>query len=393
MEVFKYDELRVKKIDEFMKKLIEAKNSSEKVKIYKEYEEDVLNITPLDIFYLSFYQNDTELSIAEIKESANRFVNVFHKGIAKYASFGEHPLFKELLEESRRMENHLAKFKPYYKKDIILSKRKELIEIFEKANSFELKFQKFENIIFPNLEKYLPSTKPLEVLWELHDDSKDLLNKILNLLNSETTKEEDLIKEIGNYHYLIFGINQKEELILLPVMKQLLSEEEHSRIYNECLSIGFVFNKKYLEKIKIEDEIKDVGFFTSKTGKMDFKQLVLMLNNLPLDITYVDKDDKVIYYNESKNRHFPRTPSVIGREVKNCHPPKSVKIVEDLIDDFKNNKKDFEEFWINFKGKVLYIAYYALRDDQGNYQGVLEASQDISRFINLEGEKRLVDSD
>ncbi|MDD3713176.1 MAG: PAS domain-containing protein, partial [Candidatus Izemoplasmatales bacterium] len=99
--------------------------------------------------------------------------------------------------------------------------------------------------------------------------------------------------------------------------------------------------------------------------------------------------DTVLYYNESKKRHFPRTPSVIGRQVKNCHPPKSVHVVEGIIADFKDNKKDFEEFWINFKGETLYIAYYAVRDESGEYLGVLEVSQDITKFKKLTGEKRL----
>lgn len=112
-----------------------------------------------------------------------------------------------------------------------------------------------------------------------------------------------------------------------------------------------------------------------------------MLDNLPFDITFVDKNDVVRYYNNTKNRHFPRTPAVIGRLVKNCHPPKSVHIVEEIISDFKHNRKDMEEFWINFKDITIYIAYYAIRDESGNFMGVLEVSQDISKFINLKGEK------
>ncbi|MDY0011099.1 MAG: PAS domain-containing protein [Candidatus Izemoplasmatales bacterium] len=389
MEIFKYDQSRIDRINLFMKKLQENSSTEEKVRLYKEYEEDILKLRPLDIFYLDFYSDKSPLSIAEIKESANRFVNVFHKGIAQKQDLGEDSFFREILSESKRMETHLAKIKPYYKREVISKNKEELWRIFNECKTFDLKFNKMQNVIFSHLEGVLPSNKPLEVLWELHDDARALLNTILVKLKNDDTDEEELIKLIGTYHYLIFGINQKEELILLPVMKQLLKREEIDSIYQECVEIGFVFKEPEKPKKTKESEEEISGYFISKTGKISIKELIQMLNHLPMDITFVDKHDTVLYYNESKKRHFPRTPSVIGRQVKNCHPPKSVHVVEGIIADFKDNKKDFEEFWINFKGETLYIAYYAVRDELGEYLGVLEVSQDITKFKNLTGEKRL----
>ncbi len=391
MEVFKYDEKRVTRINVFMKKLLAASNTDEKVKIFKEYEKDILELNPLDIFYLDFYSNNSNLSIKEIKDSANRFVNVFHNGINKHSKLRDHALFNELLAENRRMETTLAQIKQYYNRDEILSYKAELLRIFEKCLAFENKFIKFENIIFPNLEQKLPSTKPLEVLWELHDDARVMLKEIIKSLNSKSLDIERLIKDIGTYHYLIFGINQKEEIILLPVANQILDDNELNRIYNETLEIGYVFCENDLEPITTDSMAKNLGFFMTETGKVSFEQLTSMLNTLPFDITFVDKDDYVCYYNDNKNRHFPRTPSVIGRLVKNCHPPKSVHVVEAIISDFKSGKKDFEEFWIEFRGKLLYISYYAIRDENNHYLGVLEVSQDITRFREINGEKRLRD--
>jgi DUF438 domain-containing protein len=389
MEIIKYDQSRIDRINLFMKKLQENSSTEEKVRLYKEYEEDILKLRPLDIFYLDFYSDKSPLSIAEIKESANRFVNVFHKGIAQKQDLGEDSFFREILSESKRMETHLAKIKPYYKREVISKNKEELWRIFNECKTFDLKFNKMQNVIFSHLEGVLPSNKPLEVLWELHDDARALLNTILVKLKNDDTDEEELIKLIGTYHYLIFGINQKEELILLPVMKQLLKREEIDSIYQECVEIGFVFKEPEKPKKTKESEEEISGYFISKTGKISIKELIQMLNHLPMDITFVDKHDTVLYYNESKKRHFLRTPSVIGRQVKNCHPPKSVHVVEGIIADFKDNKKDFEEFWINFKGETLYIAYYAVRDELGEYLGVLEVSQDITKFKNLTGEKRL----
>lgn len=118
------------------------------------------------------------------------------------------------------------------------------MEIFESFHIFDIKFQKYENVIFSYLEKVVPSNKPLEVLWQLHDDSKNLLKAIIEMLKDNESEEDDLIKKIGLYHYQIFGINQKEELILLPVMNQLINEELLNQIFNECLEIGFVFQKE-----------------------------------------------------------------------------------------------------------------------------------------------------
>lgn len=389
MEVFKYNEIKVKRVDEFMTKLLKANSTEEKVQLYHQYQTEIDSMTPLDIFYLDFYSNNSPLSVTEIKQSANKFVNLFHKGIANSPK-STHPFFNEIAAESKRIEAHLAKIKPYLHADIIKNHLSDLIKIFDECAAFKLKYLKFQNIIFPHLETVLPSTKPLEVLWELHDDAILMQKSILNLLHQQDPTSEEIIKQIGIYHYLIFGINQKEDLILFPVMSQLLSTDKLNQIYNECIDAGFVFLNEKLEKIPESKPLTKEMFLNCKTGKMSFEQLIKMLDHLPFDITFVDNNNIVKYYNESKKRHFPRTPSVIGREVKNCHPPKSVQIVEQIINDFRHHKKDFEEFWINIKGKTIYIAYYAVRDEDNQYLGVLEVSQDISRLTKITGEKRLL---
>ena len=116
-----------------------------------------------------------------------------------------------------------------------------------------------------------------------------------------------------------------------------------------------------------------------------------MFNHLPVDITFVDENNKVKYFSTPKKRIFPRTKSVIGRDVHNCHPPESVHIVEQIVESFKSGKKDVASFWINMKGELLLIQYFAVRDENGNYKGVMEVSQEISEIRNLQGENRLLD--
>lgn len=116
-----------------------------------------------------------------------------------------------------------------------------------------------------------------------------------------------------------------------------------------------------------------------------------VLNRLPLDMTFVDENNKVKYFNASPDRIFPRTPSVIGREVSKCHPPKSVHVVEKIIDAFRKGTKNEAKFWLEIHGRFLVITYYAIRNKQGEYKGVLEVTQDATEIRNLTGEQKLLD--
>jgi DUF438 domain-containing protein len=126
-------------------------------------------------------------------------------------------------------------------------------------------------------------------------------------------------------------------------------------------------------------------------GQLSFEQIDLLLKNLPVDITFVDEDDKVCYYSDTKDRIFKRSPAIIGKAVQNCHPPKSVHIVTDIVKNFKEKKKDVAEFWIQMDGKFIHIRYFPLFDDKGEYRGVIEVSQEVSHIKSLEGERRLLD--
>ena len=126
---------------------------------------------------------------------------------------------------------------------------------------------------------------------------------------------------------------------------------------------------------------------------MSFEQLNLVLNNLPVDFTVVDENNRVLYFNNPPHRIFPRSPAVVGREVKNCHPPRSLDKVDEIVDAFRDGSQSHARFWITVKERKLLIEYFALRDADGNYRGVLEVSQDITDIQGLEGEKRLLDWD
>jgi PAS domain S-box-containing protein len=134
-----------------------------------------------------------------------------------------------------------------------------------------------------------------------------------------------------------------------------------------------------------------MGTVALDTGALTPDQVNLMLKYLPLDITFVDENDRVAYYSAGLHRIFPRSAGIIGREVKRCHPPTSVHIVENIVNSFKNKEKDKAEFWINSGGKTIHITFYPLFDDDGNYKGTIEITQDVTEIKKLEGEKRLLE--
>ena len=130
---------------------------------------------------------------------------------------------------------------------------------------------------------------------------------------------------------------------------------------------------------------------TLKVGNLSTKQIDLLLQNLPIDVTFVDENDEVAFYSQSQERIFARTPAVIGRKVQMCHPPASVDKVQKILDDFRSEKRSEADFWIQMNGKFIYIRYFAVRDEEGAYMGTIEVTQDITRIQKLKEEKRLLD--
>jgi len=190
---------------------------------------------------------------------------------------------------------------------------------------------------------------------------------------------------------------QVEEFRLLPNAMQLLQSEDWDEMREGDEEIGWM--------IKVEPIYVHPGLDTKKRklpfsldgrikldeGYMLPEQINWMLQFMPVDLTYVDENDVVIFYNRGDNRVFPRSAGIIGREVKFCHPPKSVDQVLTILKEFKAGRRDEAEFWIEFKGKFVHIRYFAIRDKEGNYKGVIEMSQDVTHIRELKGEQRLLD--
>jgi len=140
-------------------------------------------------------------------------------------------------------------------------------------------------------------------------------------------------------------------------------------------------------------EVPEDDAITLPSGHLSLRQLTAMLNTLPMDLTFVDAEGRVGFFSEGEDRVFARNRAIIGRRVEDCHPPKSVHIVEQVVDDLKSGRRDVAEFWIQMGGRFVHIRYFAVRDPEGVYLGTLEVTQDIAPLRALEGERRLLAED
>ncbi|MCG7317726.1 DUF438 domain-containing protein [Brevibacillus laterosporus] len=254
-------------------------------------------------------------------------------------------------------------------------------------------YSRKENLLFPYLEKY-GIYGPTKVMWGVDDGIrsaiKDVKQKLTNYSGDKKTTLDGIASVIREVNEMIF----KEENILFPMALQTLTEDEWVKIAHESDEIGYCLTGpggvwKPERKAMTKQSISE-GFIHLETGILSLKQLELMMNHLPVDITFIDKDDIVRYYSHGKERIFARTKAVIGRTVQNCHPPKSVHIVEKLLEDFKSGNKDCEDFWIKFQDKYVYIRYFAIRSEDGEYMGTLEFTQNINPIQEIQGEKRIL---
>lgn len=254
-------------------------------------------------------------------------------------------------------------------------------------------FNRKEHLIFPYLEKYGiygPSTN----MWRIDDFIRDAIKDAKQKLSVYEGDQHGIIQVVT---YIINEVNDmiyREENILFPMALNNLTEDEWVKIAHESDEIGFCLTEPAAvwmpDRLAIAENAISEGYIKMETGILSLKQLELLLNHLPVDITFIDQDDVVRYFSHGKERIFARTKAVIGRTVQNCHPPRSVHVVEELLADFKSGKKDVEDFWIKFKDKYVYIRYFAVRDENGEYIGTLEFTQNIDPIKAIDGEKRIL---
>ena len=278
---------------------------------------------------------------------------------------------------------------------------KEIRKELEKLAEVHRHYLKRENLLFPYMERY-GITAPPKVMWGVDDEIREQLKEVRARLKDE--KAADIRLKIEALLDKVTEMIFKEENIMLPMLLEKLTADEWKLVADSSAEFGYCLidgvpvwtpsEEKQADKAEQAPKQEGAdGEIVLPTGRLKLEELVKMLDTLPVDITFVDKDDAVKYFSQSKERIFARTKAVIGRKVANCHPPASVHIVEKLVEDFKAGKKDHEDFWIRMGDRFILIRYFAVRNDAGEYLGVLDVTQNIKPFLELKGEKRLVSDD
>ena len=299
-------------------------------------------------------------------------------------------------------DNHPIKI--YLKENILIKDFLEKLKNISIHDDFEMFFSIFNNLceiekhyvrkenqLFPFIEKYGWNTTT-QYMWTFHDQIREEFKEIRAKIEKKdfddiTFSIKDLIDNIN--HMILL-----EETTLFPNALNALISEDWDEISIGDKEVGYMMDVEYIhpkddkKRRKIDLATEAIYF---EEGYLTPNQINLIFKHLPLDITYVDENDKVIFYNNGDERIFPRSPGIIGREVKFCHPPKSVDNVLKILEEFKFGTKDSAEFWINFKDSFIHIRFFAIRDKDRNYKGVMEITQNVSDIKSLEGERRILD--
>lgn len=439
-EFLKNTEYKKKLIKDIIKELHQGKDPEE---LKNKFKGILKNISPLEIPLIEQELVKEGIKAYEIAKLCDLHVLIFREAVENALQLNDipegHPL-KILARENEQITKDAEMLGLYSatldkvsdKKDVenILSTIREIISKIKRF--YYTHYEREEMLIFPHLERRGLSAVS-QVLWRKHDEIRIMTRRLINLLqkfesaaNYPTSKIVQLARELST---ALVDMVFRENNILYPTLKTLLTEGEWAAIKLQEAEFGYYeisvkekwipsakpvypheladfkvedllskipqhmkdqFIKNKFEVIPDEYKIAHPKDFEVNTGFLNSKLVDLIFKHLPFDITYIDENDRVKFFSGGE-RIFSRSPSIIGRPVQLCHPPKSVHIVNKILNAFKNGERDKAEFWIKMGPKFVYITYYALRDESGNYKGTLEITQEVSRIRSLEGEKRLLD--
>lgn len=357
------------------------------------------------------------LPATEIKRLCDIHVSVFQESLDKQPKSqeqGGHPIHT-FRKENQAIERVVQAIRPILEQiltnqdTVLKDKLSDWQTHHQKLLEIEKHYSRKENILFAYLEKHGVSGPP-KVMWGIQDDIRAQLKQISKTLSYPQIVNKDIMEiiQITALPALkaIEDLIYKEENILFPMSMETLTEGEWAAVAEQSGEIGYTLiepDNGWIPTSPPEPPVDPESFQTDhdrgkegfqsllpfETGAMTLDQISLIFNHLPVDITFVDEKDIVRYFSFGKERIFQRSKAIIGRNVKDCHPPDSVHIVSKIVDDFKSGKRNSAEFWIPMNGQFVYIQYFALRDPDGIYRGTIEVTQDVKQIQTLQGEKRI----
>jgi len=397
---------------EALKSVIQQLHEGKTVDEVKEEFAAVLqNVGATEISQVEQALIDEGLPETEVKRLCDVHVAVFRESLeeqSKPDTVPGHPVYTFLAENGATarvldaLEKALDTLKTTPTDERLAAARERLAEL----RKYEKHYLRKENILFPYLEKH-GFTGPSAVMWAIHDDVRAGWKELEGLLaagpgDDQTTFASRIDEVFGPLNTAIREMFYKEEHILFPTSLEKLSEGEWAEVRGQEDEIGFSYVEPGRQWTPGAAVAKSVAQPTAApaqsgdllhldTGTLTPLEVNRILTHLPIDVTYVDKDDTVRFFSQGKERIFPRSPAIIGRKVQKCHPPASLNRVQQILDDFRAGERDEAEFWIQMRGRFLHIRYFAIRDERGEYQGTVEVSQDVTDIRSLEGERRLAD--
>jgi DUF438 domain-containing protein len=403
------------KRQQVLKELIRQLHEGKTVEDIKEEFATLLrDVGPMEVAKIEQALIDEGMPETEIKRLCDVHVEVFRESLeaqAKPDTAPGHPVYTFLAENGAagrvldELQGALEALKTTPDADHLEQARGRLRELRE----YEKHYLRKENILFPYLEKH-GFAGPSSVMWAIHDDIRAGWKALEALLEAGPSDDVDVfkVKVDETFEPLATAIREmfyKEEKILFPTALEKLSGEEWLAVRAQALEVGYcyvepgdqwpppkaVIPEAALPSAEVREMARDLLHLD--TGTLTVQEVNRLLTHLPIDITYVDKDDTVRFFSQTKERIFPRSPAIIGRKVQKCHPPESVHRVQQILDDFRAGRRDVAEFWIQMRGKFIHIRYFAVRDGRGEYQGTIEVTQDIGGIRELEGERRLLDEE
>jgi len=307
----------------------------------------------------------------------------------------EHERLLEFAAKLKSTANDLLNLNDYESASSRLDEVKELINLFKDS---EKHYLREENILFAYLDKRGVSG-PQMVMWNEHDGIRDLkkqqLYPLVDTIGEKPFSEfaQGLSQAAGMLQQQLMNHFYKENNILFPMSLEALNDEDWEEVLKQFKEIGYC----KFSPVSVGDEDEGSAEITAAEGEIKFSTGALtphvlenMINSLPVELTFIDDQDSVKYYSKPKDMLFTRIPAVIGNKVQNCHPQKSVHLVNQIVEEFKDGIRDVAEFWIDMAGKKVHIRYFAVRDNSGKYLGCVEMTQDISEIQKIEGQKRLL---
>jgi PAS domain S-box-containing protein len=378
-------------------------------KIKENFQKFLENVSPSEIVEIEQELISEGISREEIQRLCDLHLAIFKEQLEKQkieitptSPIGilieEHKMLQQITEKLIILNEKIQRAENI---DLVIEELSQIKHILNELMDAEKHYLREENVLFPILEKH-GITEPPAIMWMEHNQLRENKKQLKTLIDNSTRIsfsdfKEQLNKLINSIKSVLDAHIYKENNILFPVAQRVITEREWIDIREGFDEIGYccftpLIEKPPIEKIaKEEKSEKPMDTLQFDTGNLTKEEVEAILNTLPIDITFVDKDDTVKFFNKAEKRIFVRTKAILGRKVQLCHPQKSIHIVNRILEAFKKGEKDVAEFWINKDGHLIYIRYFAVRDKNGKYLGTIEVTQDLTDLKKIEGEKRLLD--